>query len=281
MKPARDIIHETPLHRVRHCKHGTFAYIPHDIYIGRAMDLYGEYSEREVQFVSALLRKGSVVIECGANIGCHTIPMARIVGQEGRIIAFEPQRFIHSFLCANVALNDMHNITVERAGVGGERKTMGVPSLDYSQRGNFGGCQLLPSSPELVSVAPIDDIEITSLDLIKMDIEGMEFEALLGAQRTIARLRPMVVLEGSHEQEAEKLIDLLFEWDYELYWHFPPMFNPDNYAQRIENHYLNIISIDFAAFPKEKKVKVKGLRKVESKDEQWREVLDEIAKEAT
>ncbi len=62
-----------------------------DLTIGQALDLYGEFSEIEAAFMCEFLEPGDVAVEVGANIGSLTVPLANAVGEEGTLIAFEPQ----------------------------------------------------------------------------------------------------------------------------------------------------------------------------------------------
>ena len=89
-------------------KDGYFLYNSNDKYIGRAIENYGEYSEIELDLLKNLCAAGDVILEVGANIGAHTVGMARTVGPTGRVLAFEPQRLVFQTLCANVALNSLH-----------------------------------------------------------------------------------------------------------------------------------------------------------------------------
>src|SRR5437667_3081653 len=78
--------------RVRRCRHGVMLYNLNDVYIGTMLDLYGEFSEGEEEVFRQFLRSGMTVVEVGANIGAHTLSIARHVGPQGRVLAFEPQR---------------------------------------------------------------------------------------------------------------------------------------------------------------------------------------------
>ena len=82
------------------CRHGTFEF-PNDFYIGKALDLLGEYSEAEVAFLCSLLKPGDVFVEAGANVGALTVPVARWLGDTSRVLAFEPQADIHAMLLKN------------------------------------------------------------------------------------------------------------------------------------------------------------------------------------
>lgn len=74
------------------CRYGEMAFHHTDKWIGRSLDLYGEWSEGEVELFRNVVKPGDVVIEAGANVGALTIPLAKIVGDTGRVHAFEPQK---------------------------------------------------------------------------------------------------------------------------------------------------------------------------------------------
>ena len=95
---------------LREWRHGLVAYNRNDQYVGRSLQVYGEYSELEAQFLAAWLQPGDVVVEAGANIGPVTVPLARAVGPEGRVYAYEPQRLVFQLLCCNLALNELGNV---------------------------------------------------------------------------------------------------------------------------------------------------------------------------
>ena len=93
--------------QTKDCRHGRFTYLLNDAYIGRSLDVYGEYSEGEIDLFRQLLRPGDVAIDVGANIGALTVAMARLVQPGGAIVAFEPQRAIYDILCNNLRLNGL------------------------------------------------------------------------------------------------------------------------------------------------------------------------------
>ena len=118
------------------CRHGIFRY-PMDAYIGRSMDVYGEYSEQEVTFLCSLLKPGDTVVEVGANIGTITVPLAHAVGDTGVVFAYEPQADIYEMLRTNLNAN-APNATPLNLGLG---RAPTVAHYD-SNRGNTGGVKL-------------------------------------------------------------------------------------------------------------------------------------------
>jgi FkbM family methyltransferase len=211
-------------------------YFPHDYYIGGALERYGEYSHLELELLLRYLKPGDVVVEAGANIGCHTLPIAQVVGASGRVLAFEPQRILNQMLCANLALNAVWNVFAERAAVGAVAGEIGVPPIDYSEPGNFGGVSLGVGA-ETVQVRTIDEFHLKRCDLIKIDVEGMELDVLKGAAGTIRRLRPTLYVENDRAEKSEALVRYLDELDYDLWWHLPPLFNPQNFKRDRDNVY--------------------------------------------
>ena len=93
--------------KLKCCKYGWMLFS--GPFIGRCFDLYGQYSEAEVAMMRAFLREGSTVVDVGANIGDLTVPLARTVGDSGRVYAIESHPDNFNILCANLALNAIRN----------------------------------------------------------------------------------------------------------------------------------------------------------------------------
>ena len=193
--------------RLKATRHGLMLYHSKDAYVGRSLDLYGEFSEGEVGLFRQLLRPGTVVLDVGANIGAHTLYFAQAVGRGGVVVAYEPQRVIHQMLCANLALNGIVNVRTLLAGAGRERGLAQVPLLDYTAANNFGGVSLgAGEASEPVDIIPVDALGLARCGLIKIDVEGMEGEVLAGAASTIARHRPVLYVENDRREKSAALI---------------------------------------------------------------------------
>ncbi len=132
---SSDAITPVPFNRLKQCRHGQMLYNIHDMYIGRSLDLYGEFSEGEIDLFRQVVRPGAVVLEIGANIGSHTIFLAAQVGAGGAVLAFEPQRVVFQTLCANLALGSHSNVYAFQQAVGAAAGSIVVPSIDYHQTG--------------------------------------------------------------------------------------------------------------------------------------------------
>jgi FkbM family methyltransferase len=245
--------------RLVEAKHGYFLYNLHDHYIGRALELYGEYAEQEMQLFSSLLLPDDQVIEIGANIGTHTIPLAKAV-PSGLVHAFEPQPVVFQNLCANLSLNCCENVLAWPAAVGREKGKLVVPPVDYCSPGNFGGISLKEEGDGVeIEVLRLDDyaVKLTSLKLLKIDVEGMEKNVIDGGRNTIQRLRPIMYVENDRIELSKALIETVVELNYRLYWHIPKLFNPDNCFENDENIYGNIAAFNMFCVPVELEIEVK------------------------
>ena len=245
------------------CRGGPMLFNRHDQYIGASLRKYGEFSPGEGDLFRQLLGPGAVVVEVGANLGAHTVELSRIVGPQGAVIAFEPQRIVFQTLCANLALNSCANVFALQAAIGAAPGEIAVPFLPPDQPNNFGGLSLIGATGgERVPLRTIDEFDLKACHLLKLDLEGMEVEALRGAAATIAATRPILYVENDRAERSAELITLLLSMNYKLYSHTPPLFSPDNFAGDAENLFGNIVSINLLCLPAERAITVQGLPEV-------------------
>jgi FkbM family methyltransferase len=154
---------------------------------------------------------GAVAIECGANIGVHTVEWATAMTGWGSVVAIEAQERIYYALAGNIAINNCFNAIAMHAAVSSEAGVMKVPTPDYCTASSFGSLELRQrdghefigqaidySDAKTVAIQKItlDMLCLPRVDLIKLDIEGMELEALEGGRATIERCRPILLVES-------------------------------------------------------------------------------------
>ena len=254
------------------CRHGWMLYHTADQYIGRSLKKYGEFSEGEVMLFRQLLRPGDVVVEAGANFGAHTVAMAQMVGDQGSIVAFEPQRLVFQVMAANIALNSLSNVLAIQAGLGAYAGTIRIPVLNPAKGHNFGGFSIgQHGSGEEVTVRTIDSLNLVHCRMIKADVEGMECEVLEGARNTIAKLKPILYVENDRTEHSQRLIALIQSFGYRLWWHLPRMYNPENFRGDKENIFGNIVSVNMLCLPREVQTTI-DLPEIKSPDEDWRKI---------
>lgn len=243
---------------------GYFLYNRNDQYIGRSIEQYGEFSALEMKLFAQICTPGSVVIEVGANIGAHTVGLARLVGPQGRVLAFEPQRLPFQMLCANVALNSLDNVDCFWAAVSSEVGSINVPDLNPRKEYNFGGLTLLGSqSGRRVACLTLDQyVTLPKVDLVKIDVEGMEADVLKGGEGLLKRFKPLLYVENDRLEKSETLTRLIASFDYRMYWHLPPLFNPDNFFANRENSYLNVVSANMLCVHRDSQIRTTGFEEV-------------------
>lgn len=195
-----------------------FAQNPHGFYgVGYQILHTGSYDGTEVSDILSVLsdlrrRRGDgiVVLDCGANIGVHTLALAREMTGWGEVYAFEAQERLFYALAGNVALGNFFNAKVFHAAVGSSTGTLNIPQPDYYRSGSLGSLELrcgpktefigqkisyAAEDLSTVSMLSIDSLSLPRVDFIKLDVEGMEIEALEGARETLLRSRPTLLIE--------------------------------------------------------------------------------------
>lgn len=178
-----------------------------DDWIQENIFFLGEYEKAELLTLNTFLKKGNTILDIGANIGLYSLYASKIVGEQGRIISFEPfKQNYHSF-SNNIALNNFINIQLEKKAVGIEN---GSIKLYYNQdEQNLGmvSTQFVENAIcEEVSVISIDEYieenKINQVDFIKIDIEGHEFKALQGMRNTLLKYKPTILIEILEENNS-------------------------------------------------------------------------------
>ncbi len=226
-------------------------YNANDLYIGRSLELYGEWSEGEIALFRKVLQPGHIVVEVGANIRAHTVFLAQAVGAQGFVWAFEPQRIVFQTLCANLAFNSIPNVDARNVAVGDVPGEIMVPTLDYNQPNNFGGVALgYFRTGAVVPVITLDSLNLPRCDFLKIDVEGMELAVLKGAEATIARCQPLLYVENDRADKSTRLIEAIAAMGYRMFWHEPAMFQADNFLGNSENIFADAISLNMVCIPK-------------------------------
>lgn len=231
--------------RLKDTRHGYMLYNSNDQYVGRSLDLYGEYCQLEVLFFERAIKPGDTVIDIGANIGAHTLVFSQLVGKTGWVLAMEPHRIHFHGLCANLALNCIHNTKAVNIGVSDRNCVMRLTPLDmneetFSKPDNYGNIRLgqWPEG-EPVIVKKLDHLGLHKCDFIKADVEGMELEILRGAVETIKKLQPILYVEADQDETARNAVGVFMDTlGYNVYVHDTPLFNPNNYFHHSEDVFI-------------------------------------------
>ena len=206
---------------IQECKYGPFLLSTMDTFIEKSMITYGEWSDASLQVARSFIKSGDVVVDVGASIGALTIPLAKLVGSEGSVLAFEPQRVLSQQLAANAVLNHVSNIEIINAAVGNhEELLIEVPKVNYSMKGDFGSVSLLnnwKSAGALVELVPflrLDNVLIVEgtkcPSFIKIDAAGKKIiSCYLYLYRKLLHSPPIYLLfrNGTRCIEGRRKVD--------------------------------------------------------------------------
>lgn len=217
-------------------RYGKIMYNQLDDFVGKSLKLYGEYCQGEAEIFNQLIKPGATVIEAGANIGAHTVRIAQLAGEDGKVYAFEPQRLVFQLLCGNIALNSLTNVYAYNKALGDAPGVVSIPDLDVHVANNWGGMEIMKygfGNP--VELITIDSLQLPACDFFKIDVEGMELNVLRGAEQTIKKYLPIIYTEVDRVENNPALYAYLHSLGYRIFHHNPPLFNPDNYFHNPEN----------------------------------------------
>ncbi len=172
---------------------------------------------------------GVVGLDCGANLGVHTVEWAKALYGRGRVIAIEAQERIYYALAGNIAINNCFNAQAIHGAIGAENGVLDIPVPDYLQPASFGSLELRQTAQsefigqaihaerkQRVRMLTIDSLELPRLDFIKIDVEGMELEALAGGRDTITKHKPVMLIE-SIKTDKVALLKVLEDHGYQTF----------------------------------------------------------------
>lgn len=193
------------------------------------------------------IKYGDTTIDIGASFGWHTLKMAQLVGDKGRVYAFEPQKDNYDLLKKNINKNMFNNVITYNIALGhkkmqscicyaccGSDKNSGdgfisplmensnIESDEYITR--IGNNNLYRLNKELIQCMRLDDIEIENkVKFIKIDVQGFELMILQGGNNLIKRDRPVMVIEvenpclANFGYSSKELFEAIHSLDYYIF----------------------------------------------------------------
>lgn len=183
-------------------RNGTFVVDPGDFNVGRQLLECGEYDWSEVALLTSLVQSDSRVVFAGAHVGALLVPIVRAASPSA-VIAYEPSPRNHRLLQMNLLLNEIRDVSVLNAAVGAAPGTIRFTE----NRINTGNSRVSQNIGEIeVALVTLDSTVPESwrgVDLLVMDVEGFEVNAMRGAARVLACTQRLYV-EFAPEQLLEQ-----------------------------------------------------------------------------
>ena len=218
----------------KQCLRGEFLLLPSDM-VCQYMFKYGVWADPEAQLCLDILSKvPGDIVEAGAHVGTHTVPLAREAAKTGHtLMAVEPQAVLFELLLQNVALNSLNNVRLHNAFL--SRAPGRVPAQvaeSYLVPWNYGAYSIdrgySQERPYPGVLRPNQETEVTTVDqlvadyglapsLLKLDVEGHELEVLKGAQVTLSTHLPYIFAEVM-PFAAGPFVRALRDMGYTCYW---------------------------------------------------------------
>lgn len=188
----------------------------------------GVFEPDSVSAIKRLVKQGDIILDVGANIGCHALLFSKLAGPEGRVIAFEPTAWAFEKLKRNRELNlDLftQNLDLEKMAIA-DSSVKSQPVQFRSSWRLFGPPEQIEQ--ELVDILTIDEYlersGLTRINFIKVDVDGYEYKVIKGALRTLQVHKPVLMMEFGHYSlegvgdRLEDLVDCLFSLGYTIRW---------------------------------------------------------------
>lgn len=192
-------------------RHGVVMASDADDTVARSLRTYREWAAEELDTLGAVVDVGNVVLEFGAEYGAHTMWLADLVSRTGRVIAVERDRQAFIALCTTLGLNRIANVHPLHAMLGKENDSLKLAG-------------------ESVRAVSLDDLDLPSLHLIKLNLPGSLLDVVAGGRETLRRHRPAVYFRLSDMEAAATEIAALKDAGYRCWSHLPYLHNPANFA---------------------------------------------------
>ncbi len=182
---------------------------------------------QDIYFLKHLIKSGDYCIDIGAHLGYFTLELSRLVGNNGHVYAIEPMSKFFRTLKELVEANKPDNVTLYQFAMGADTEyvEMGIPKVNNMKK--FAYARVIRSSTflEYVESEKVKNVygdelfrNLPRVDFIKCDVEGLEVPVFQSFLEVIRKHRPVILCELGDPVERKRLLDLLSEFNYGLYY---------------------------------------------------------------
>lgn len=154
--------------------------------------------------VQPYIGPGAVVLDCGANIGNHSLFFTKVCGAQ-TVHAFEPQNRCVEIMLRTLRMNDVDDrVDIHQVVLGAKE---GTACVRHREAGNIGGTAFSESDSGDYKIRTLDSFDLPRVDFMKIDVEGAHYDLLQGAQKTLARCSPTIWVEMFSEAHGDATYD--------------------------------------------------------------------------
>ena len=250
---------------------GSFCVNPQDL-IGNYILRTGVWEPHLEYLYNEFIEKDDTIIDAGANLGYHSVKFGF---KAKKVYSFEPQTKVYNLLCQNISLNELDNVVIPyENGLGDKAEKQQLWSDKHEDFGNgiinYGGRGIIDNHPDsadkynsennpyneedIIKIISLDSLNIKECHLIKIDVQGYEYQTLKGAEKLIKDNYPVIFLESYPESRVYdvKTLQYLKDLNYQIYRSQVGnkddfiLINPNN--DRFEDH-RDIINISSLKYP--------------------------------
>ena len=203
-------------------------YTSADNYIEWTILSTGTYEDEINKLIRISLQRGDSALDIGGNIGLQSIRMGQCVGPTGRVVAFEPLNYLQEKFRQNIRLNSLNNVELLPFALSDQENEIEFNIDEHSwNQGTFSLKNSAGSTKQLVSVKIADYVNevntLANIALIKIDVEGFEYQVLKGLKNTLQKHRPRIIFEYdsnywfANDQNITDCCTFLQAMGYKLY----------------------------------------------------------------
>lgn len=201
--------------------------------IDLAIYILGGFELRTLRRYTQLIKEGDVVLDIGANVGAHTLPLAQLVGNTGKVFSFEPTAYAFAKQKNNIALNPQlaprispHQMMLMATDIDPLPESVysswPLETADDLHSEHHGRLMETHGSVTGTLDSFILNAGIKHIDFIKLDVDGNENDVLAGAKAVIENSKPKIMLElapyvyGENPHKFDALLDDLWRMEYQI-----------------------------------------------------------------
>lgn len=197
-----------------------------------ALHWRGEHETEVQSVIRAVVRPAAVVYDVGSHAGSFALGIARLVGESGRVVAFDADPDNAATLQESIVRNHLEaRLQVVHTAVWSYTARHGIPFRRGGTRRSQGGVEVNGQHP-VVGTGEVIAVPAVTLDdfiaagepapeLVKIDVEGGEYEVLCGGSTLFTKQRPLVIVEVHHQQAADQIDAWLEKHGYCSRWNIP------------------------------------------------------------